>query len=187
MLQSRSAQMVDIDLNQMKLVCGGQQAVVGFDPPMKALREARERLVQMDKDALQTLGRSDIPIMTFVPAYTRPSHLWNFTQCLLTFLLLPRTANWQPGSFLYDNVLYLVPGLANFAVQYGWIVFIVMLPIHLTEGVIMARKLAKHGCTFLDVVWWKWVGTCLVEGITSFWRLDGMIGEKKREKEAKKH
>jgi hypothetical protein len=187
MLQSRSAQMVDIDLNQMKLDCGGQQAVIAFNPPMKALREARERLVQMDKEALQTLGRSDIPITKFIPAYTRPGHLWNFTQCLLTYLLLPRPANWQPGSLLYDNFLFLVPGVADFAVRYGWIIFIVMLPVHLAETIIMVRKLAKHGCTFLDAVWWKWVGTCFVEGITSFWRLDGLIEEKRREKEAKKH
>ena len=187
MLQSRSAQMIDIDLNHMKFECGGQEAIIAFDPPMKAFREARERLVQIDKEALKTLGRSDISITTFIPAYTRPGHLWNFMQCVLVFILLPRPANWQPGSLLYDNVLYLVPGVANFAARSGWLIFSVMLPIHLTEGVIMARKLAKHGCTFLDAVWWKWVGTCVVEGITSFWRLDGLIDEKRRQKEAKKH
>jgi hypothetical protein len=185
--QSRGARMVDIDLNSMKFSCSGQETVIAFDPPMKTLREARERLVHMDKETLQTLGRSDIPITTFIPAYTRPGHLWNFTQCLLAFLLLPRTANWQPGSLLYDNLLYLVPSVANFAAVMGWFIFLVMVPLHLAEAGIMARKLAKHGVTFLDVVWWKWVGTCFVEGFTSFWRLDGLIEEKRREKEAKKH
>ncbi|CAN9377525.1 unnamed protein product [Alternaria alternata] len=187
MFYSRSAQMVDIDLNQMVFSCGGQQAVIAFDPPMKAMREARERLVQLDKDALQTLGRSDIPITKFVPAYTHPAHLWNFTQCVLAMALLPRQANWQPGSLLYDNMLYLVPGFASFVARIGWIVFVCMLPIHAVEVVIMARKLAKHGCTFMDAVWWKWVGTCFVEGFTSFSRLNALIEEKRREKDAKKH
>jgi hypothetical protein len=51
----------------------------------------------------------------------------------------------------------------------------------------MARKLAKHGCTFMDAVWWKWVGTCFIEGFTSFSRLNALIEEKRREKDAKKH
>jgi hypothetical protein len=179
--------MTDMELNQMKLSCGSQQAVIVFDPPMKTLREARERLVQMDKDALQILGRSDIPITKYIPPYTHLGHLWNFTQCLLCYLLLPWPANFQPGSLLYDNVLYHVPGFASFVAQISWIVLAGMLPIHMTESVVMARKLAGHGCTFLDVVWWKWMGSCFVEGITAFWRLNGLIEEKRREKEAKKH
>ncbi|KAG9185512.1 hypothetical protein G6011_08056 [Alternaria panax] len=187
MFQSRSAQMVDINLNQMVFSCGGQQSIVAFDPPMKAMREARERLVQLDKDALQTLGRSDIAVTNFIPAWTKPAHLWNFTQCVLTMLLLPRQANWQPGSLLYDTLLYPVPGFASFVARIGWIVFVCMVPIHAVEAVIMARKLAKHGCTFMDVVWWKWVGTCFIEGFTSFLRLNALVEEKRTEKEAKKH
>lgn len=188
MFQSRKAQLIDIDLNQMVISSGkGQRSVIAFDPPMQNLREARERVVKLDQDALQVLGRSDISVTTFVPPYTNPVHLALFTVCLLCFLLFPRQANWQPGSLLYDNVLYLVPGFANFVAKVGWTVFVLMVPIHATESVIMARKLAKHGCTFLDAVWWKWVGTCFVEGITSFKRLDAVIEEKKREKAAKKH
>jgi hypothetical protein len=84
-------------------------------------------------------------------------------------------------------VLYHVPGFASFIAQISLFVFAAMLPIHMAETVLMARKLAGHGCTFLDGVWWKWMGSCFVEGITSFWRLDGLIEEKRREKEAKKH
>lgn len=38
-----------------------------------------------------------------------------------------------------------------------------------------------------DTIWWMWVGSSFVEGITSFWRLDGLIAEKQIEKDAKKH
>ncbi|KAI8934775.1 hypothetical protein NX059_008462 [Plenodomus lindquistii] len=185
--KSRDAQMIDIDLNHMTFSCGGDQSVVTFDPPMKAMREARERLVRLDKDALHVLGRSDITITEFVPAYVKLGHLWNFTQCLLCFLLLPRAANFKPGSLLYDTILFPVPALADFIARIAWRVLMFMIPLHLVEAGLMARKLAKHGCTFQDGLWWKWVGTCFVEGITSFWRLDEFIQGKQKEKDARKH
>ncbi|KAH7392635.1 integral membrane protein-like protein [Pyrenochaeta sp. MPI-SDFR-AT-0127] len=186
-VQSRNAQMTDIDLGQMKFSCGNQQAVVAFDPPMKSLREARERLVQMDKDTLQALGRSDISIQEYIPPTAKLGHLLNFTQCLLAYLLLPRPANFRPGSLLYDTVLFRYPPFANFNAQFGWIVFAVMLPIHLFETHLMVKKLTRHGRGLADGVWWKWVGSTFVEGVTAFWRLDGLIEEKRREKDAKKH
>lgn len=187
MFQSRNAVMTDIDLNQMEFSCGGQQAVIAFDPPMKTLREARERLVQMDKDSLQVLGQSDIAITTFVPPYVKIPHLINFSQCFAAYALLPRPANFEPGSLLYESVLFRVPSFAAFVARISLPVLFVMLLIHIFETVLMARKLATHGLTPFDIIWWKWMGTCFVEGITSFWRLDGHIEEKRKEKEAKKH
>ncbi|KAI2474463.1 HugZ heme iron utilization protein [Pyrenophora tritici-repentis] len=179
--QSRKAQMIDIDLNQMVISSGdGQRSVITFDPPMQNLREARERVVQLDKDAQQILGRSDIPVTPSSPRTgTRP--IGSVHNVLTVLPLLPRQANWQPGSLLYDSVLHLVPGTANFVAKFGWTVVFLMLA-HVIEAFIMVRKLARHGCTFLDAVWWKWVGTCLVEGFTSFRRLDALVEEKKREK-----
>ncbi|CAO2651047.1 Nn.00g093440.m01.CDS01 [Neocucurbitaria sp. VM-36] len=187
MFQSRNAQMTDIDLSQMKFSCGGQQAVITFDPPMKSLREARERLVQMDRESLEALGRSDISITTFIPPTAKIGHLFNFTQCLVAYMLLPRPANFRPGSLLYDSLLFRVPSFASFVAQISLVVLALMLPIHLTEAGLMVRRLRRHGCSPVDGVWWKWVGTCFVEGITAFWRLDELIEGKKKEKEAKKH
>jgi hypothetical protein len=179
--------MTNIELDHMTFDCGPEKSTVRFDPPMNSLREARARLVDMDKDSLRILGQSDIPITTFIPCYTKLGHLFNFTQCFVSYLLLPNPGNFKPGSLLYDHVLYQVPWFADFVSKISLLVFAIMLPIHLTETVIMARKLARHGLTLYDTLWWKWIGTCFVEGITSFWRLDGFIEEKKREKEAKKH
>ncbi|KAJ8114365.1 hypothetical protein OPT61_g3740 [Boeremia exigua] len=185
--QSHSAQMTDIDLTQMKFNCGGQTSVVAFDPPMKSLREARERLVQMDKNTLQILGRSDITVTTYVPPYIKLGHLFNFTQCSLTLLLLPRGANFRPGSLLYDSLLFMVPAFARFVLQVRWIVLLLMLAIHIVESFIMANKVKRHGLSSTDAVWWLWVGSSFVEGVTAFWRLDGLIAEKQQAKDAKKH
>jgi len=185
--RSHSAQMTDIDLNQMKFSCGGQTSTITFDPPMKALREARERLVEMDKDTLQILGRSDITVTRYIPPYVKLGHLFNFTQCMLVYLLLPRGANFRPGSLLYDNFLFMLPAFSRFVLQVRWIVLPIMLAIHITEAFIMARKMNRHGLSSADATWWKWVGSSFVEGVTAFWRLGGLIAEKQRAKDTKKH
>lgn len=179
--------MIDITVNQMTFSCGGQQAVVAFDPPLASLRDTRERVVQMDKDALQILGRSDISITTYVPPYVQLAHLINFTQCIFAYALLPRPSNFKPGSLLYDNLLVMMPALASFIAQISWIVFALMIPIHGTEAYIMSRKATRHGMTPFEAVWWKWTGSAFVEGITAFWRFDELVKEKRRQKEAKQH
>jgi putative heme iron utilization protein len=54
--QSHDARMTDIDLNQMVFSVGEQTSTVTFDPPMKSLREARERLVQMTRKPCRFLA-----------------------------------------------------------------------------------------------------------------------------------
>lgn len=149
--------MTDIDLNGMKISYAGKKAFIPFDPPMKSMRDARERLVQMDKDANEALGRDPISITTFIPCYVHPGHLFNFSACFLTYLFLSRSANVQPGSLVYDHVLYRFPGFVNFVTAIRLWVFSIMTAIHVTESVIMAKKLRKHGLTPLDGFWWKWV------------------------------
>lgn len=180
--------MTDITLNDMKFACSGQQLTIPFDPPMKSLREARERVVQLDKDALKILGRSDIPITSYIPPYSfHPGHVYNFAQCLLAWAAFSSGGNFRPGSLLYDNLLFRFPGFANFSFTMQPYVITFMLVVHFIETIIMIRKLWRHGLTPLEGVWWAWVASCYVEGLTSFKRLDWFLEEKRKEKEAKKH
>ncbi|KAF2036242.1 hypothetical protein EK21DRAFT_83944 [Setomelanomma holmii] len=187
--QTRNARMIDISLDQMEFDCNGQQHTVTFDPPMKSLSEARERVVQLDKEALKKLGRSDITIDRYIPPATKLGHLFNFSQCLFSYLFLPSASNWQPGSLLYDNLLYHVPNFAAFVAQIGWwVVVAFMIPIHFIEAGIIGRRLRKqHGLTPLDGVWWAWTASCFVEGFTAMWRLDSLVEEKRKEKDVKRH
>lgn len=179
--------MMDISLTNIKVRYGGKTAVLPFDPPMKGFREARERLVQMDKDSLQKLGRSDITITKFIPAYVNPFHLLNFTQCFLTYAAFIRPSNFRPGSLLFDTLLFRVPLFTKLCIAIHPYLLLIMVSVHLFECFLMAKKLSRHGLTPFESIWWLWVGTCFVEGITSFWRLDAFIVEKTKEKEAKKH
>ncbi|PSN68818.1 integral membrane protein-like protein [Corynespora cassiicola Philippines] len=183
----KNAQLTDISLTEMKFTCGGQQSVIPFDPPMKSLREARERLVQLDKDALKILGRSDISITNFIPPYANPLHLFNFCMCLFGYWSLSSDANFQPGSLLFDNALYRAPDLASFILSKRSFVLGIMVAIHAFEASLMTKKLAKHGVAPYQGVWWAWIMTCFVEGFTSFNRINKFVREKQAEKEAKKH
>lgn len=154
---------------------------------MKTLREARERLVQLDKDALEVLGRSDITVAAYIPPYVHPLHMFNFTLCFLVYVAFSRRSNFRPGSLLYDSLLVHLPGFGRFCLAIQPLLITVMLGIHLLETGLMAKKLRRHGLTPLDGLWWAWAGSCFVEGITSFKRMDGLIEGKQREKAAKKH
>jgi len=187
MFAARNAQMTDVDLTGMTINYSGNQVTIPFSPPMKSMREARERLVKMDEDARRALGRSSIALTKFIPCYVHPGHLFNFTVCLTTFATFCRASNLRPGSLLFDNVIYMVPGFAAFCLKIQPYLFPIMLAIHLCEIPIMAKKLRKHGLTPFETLYWLWMGTCFVEGITSFWRMDGWIAEKRKEKESKKH
>lgn len=179
--------MTDVDLTGMTISYSGKEVAIPFSPPMKTMREARERLVQMDEDARKSLGRSSIAVTKFIPCYTRLGHLFNFTVCLTTMVVFCRGSNLRPGSLLFDNVLYMVPGFASFCLGVQPLLFPIMMSIHIFELPIMFKKLRKHGLTPFDRLWWMWMGTCFVEGVTCFWRMDALIAEKRKEKESKKH
>jgi hypothetical protein len=181
--------MTGITLSEMNFTCNGQQHTIAFDPPLNSLREARERVVQLDKEALQILGRSDITIDRYIPPTAKVGHLINFSVCALVYLFAPIPSIWQPGSLLYDTMLHPIPWFAAFVARIGWwVVVAIMIPIHTTEAGLMARRLrTKHGLTPLDGMWWAWTASCFVEGITSKWRLDGLVERKRAEKDAKRH
>lgn len=183
----RNARMTDITLDDMKFDCGGQEHVIAFDPPLKSFREARERVVQVDKEALRALYRSDVTITTYIPPTANLFHLYNFTQCLLTYLAFSRAANFQPGSLLYDNVLSGLPGVASSCLAIQPFLFPGLIFIHAIETGIMIAKLDRHGLSPLKGAWWGWAGSAFVEGVTSMWRIDGLIERTRKVKEAKKH
>ncbi|KAK7192436.1 hypothetical protein DPSP01_009740 [Paraphaeosphaeria sporulosa] len=186
----RDARLTGVTLNDMKFDCGKQQVIIPLDPPMKAMREARERLIQLDKEALDILGLTDIPITKYTPPYAPGLHwihLFNFTQCLIVLTTFSRRANFKSGSLIHDNILSHVPGFGDFLFTIQPYLFYIMVGIHATETVFMARKLNRHGLTPSEPVWWAWMTSCFVEGKTCWMRLDAHIDEKLKEREAKKH
>lgn len=134
---------------------------------MGSFREARERLVQMDKDCLQALGRSDITIKEFV-APTGP-YLVGFVVVLTTFLAFSFRGNFEAGSIISA---VLPTRFARFCWTIQPFVLYPMLVIHSVESWHMARgRLRKHNVNVRDRVWWLWMGTTFIEGVGSYNRL----------------
>ncbi|KAF2203874.1 hypothetical protein GQ43DRAFT_461221 [Delitschia confertaspora ATCC 74209] len=179
------AKMTDISLDHLMLSYSGHKVTLPLSPPMSSLREARERLVQMDKDAIAALGRHPVTLKEYISPYG--AYLANFTICLCTYIAFRRQGNFHPGSLLYDNLLvHLPPAFVAFIAKIQPILFPTMCAIHAIECALMARKLERHSVLLFSNVWLAWMLSCFVEGITSFKRIDRYV--RKQEKEAaKKH
>ncbi|KAF2464946.1 integral membrane protein-like protein [Lindgomyces ingoldianus] len=180
-------QMANIALDKMDLTFGDTQIAVPFDPPLKSLREARERLIQMDQSALKALGRSQISVTRYIPPHVHFFHLVNFSVCILTYAAFCRPSNFKPDSLLYDHLLYKTPAFAAFCLTIQPILLTIMAAIHMVEAGLMVKKMEKHSVLPFSGVWWCWVCSCFVEGVTSFKRLDELVDNRKKEKEAKSH
>lgn len=94
--EAYDGRMSGVDLKGMVFVRGKQTYRVPFDPPMKSYSEARERVVEMDKNCTQALGQSDIAIKEFLP----PTGLGAipFAVILATFISYSQRWWFTPGS-----------------------------------------------------------------------------------------
>ncbi|KAF2143282.1 uncharacterized protein K452DRAFT_286109 [Aplosporella prunicola CBS 121167] len=182
---ARNARLVGMSLGSMSIQAAGHRYNIPLEPPMQSWREARERVIKMDQDAVTALRRSDITVKT----YTRPRgfHAVVFTVCSLTYVLVSRRANALPGSYIHDYILKYVPALASFTAKVQPIILVLMIVIHVFESSIMARKLGKHNVPFGGGLWWCWITSCFIEGFGALQRVDALVRKGRLEKEKAKH
>ncbi|OMP85471.1 hypothetical protein BK809_0004141 [Diplodia seriata] len=182
---ARRARLTDLSLGSMSIGAAGKNFTIPLEPPMQSWREARERVIQMDRDCLAGLGRSDITVRQ----YTRPrgAHAVIFVVCALTYVLVSRRANALPGSFIYDHVLSYSPGFAAFVARVQPLVLALMIAIHVVEASIMARRLQRHNVAQLSGLWWQWVASSFIEGFGALQRVDALVQQGRREKDKQKH
>lgn len=153
---------------------------------MSAWSEARTRLAELDAQAVEGLGRSDITVKKY--ASPRGFLAVVFALCSLTFVGFSRRSNFQPGSLLYDVLLRHVDVFARFCYTIQPILFYTMVVLHLGEAVYMARtRLRRHSVPTLSRLWWTWMLSTCVEGKGAFIRIDRIINEEKEKKASAKH
>lgn len=155
---------------------------VPISPPMNSFMEAREKMVAMDKKCLEGLGRSDVEVRE----YRGPDRAWMhilFWLAAIAFAVFCRRANLVPGSYVHEAVLKRLPaGFVRFCYMVQPLVCWGMVAIHSSELVWFERtRLRKHlagpGGGRGGKVWWKWVASCVVEGVGSFVRFDELIAD----------
>ena len=156
----------DISLEELVFQCGGETYRTRMEPAMTSYREARERVVQMDKDCLAGLNRSDITVKEYIP----PSglYLMSFIIISTTFLAFSSRSNFKAGGLL---ATILPSAFARFCWTIQPFVLYPMLVIHSLEAYHMATgRLRKHSVNMQTGVWWQWLGSTFIEGFGSFRR-----------------
>ncbi|CDK28383.1 unnamed protein product [Kuraishia capsulata CBS 1993] len=146
---------------------------IPFDPPMKSLREARERLVAMAKEAAAKRGYSHISIneMVYPPKQ-------NYPVLVLTVLLI--WGFFKPDylyGVVYPKVLpQPVTDFVRFLTPFS---FYLIAFLHIGECFLCMRpRLNKHRVPLDFKI--EWMLDCLIEGFPSWKRFDKLV--KKYEK-----
>jgi hypothetical protein len=165
--QAFTGKISDASLNHIAFECAGLTYKTPLNPPMASFREARERLVQMDKECIQALDRSDITVKEFQPA--TGIHLAVFVLVSTTFLAFGSRSNFEQGSLVSA---FLTRSFADFCCSIQPLVLYPMLAIHSAEAWHMSRgRLRRHSVNVRSRVWWLWMATTFIEGVGSFNRL----------------
>ncbi|KAK3713691.1 hypothetical protein LTR37_008385 [Vermiconidia calcicola] len=173
----------DIDLNGMTFDCSGKTYRIPFDPPMKAYREARERVVEIDKQCLQALGKSDITVKEFVP----PTGLYALVFFIVVATFLSCSQRWWfAEGAIVERILGALFARFSWTIQ-PWLIS-GMLVLHSSETVFFARNyLRKHSTNIRTAVWWQWAATTFIEGVFAFTRFKHLVAKRQEEKRKQKH
>ncbi|EXJ86883.1 hypothetical protein A1O3_03837 [Capronia epimyces CBS 606.96] len=183
---TQGAQLVDITLDQMIISSAHGRHTVPLSPPMKSLLEARERLVAMHTECLDSLGVSDVVVDRYTPPDTAVGWLLP-ALCLLIFATFPFRDQLRPESRSVVARIWSLngsaPALAHlcYTLQPAVLGFIVV--VHAAEVVWFAStKLPRYWVEPASAVWWAWVLDCFVEGVGCLSRFDRIVGKAKETK-----
>lgn len=161
--------MTSISNDSLTIVASGNRYVIPFDPPMKSLHEARDRVVAMDAEATKALNRSDITIKEYVPPNAIQSVILGGV--LLGFFAFLYAAQFQPGHVIYGLFWRHLPGLAALVHRNAALALVAMVVIHGGEAIaIHYTKLKKHSVPVGSTLWYKWIVSTFFEGISCFIR-----------------
>jgi hypothetical protein len=172
--------MTAVDLTGMTFLAGEKAHWIPFEPPLQSYRDARERVVAMDKECLAGLGRSDVTINE----YTQPTGVYAvmLAVCAATFLSFGQRWWFEPGQVVEKILGH---SFANFAwtIQ-PWLIGGMFL-IHGGElAWFIPARLKKHSVNVRTKEFWLWSVSMFVAGVFCLGRFDELV-EKKRAAKAK--
>lgn len=113
-----SGRITDISLKDLTLSCGNETFTTPISPHMTSYREARERVVQMDRECVAGLKRSDITVKKYIPPH---GHYWIlFVVVTVTLTAFSMRGNFAPDGYL---AIYVHGGFARFCWRVQPLVF----------------------------------------------------------------
>ncbi|TKX24037.1 hypothetical protein C1H76_3605 [Elsinoe australis] len=178
-----SGKITDVSLSDITFQSEAGSFKTVIEPPMASFREARERLVAMDKECVAALDRSDITIREWQPPYGW--YLALFVTVSVTFLAFSTRSNFALDS-LFAAILPDFFRKFCYAIQPYLLVF--LLVVHGAETFTMASgRLKRHNVNIRTLVYWQWVGDTFIEGVGAFNRFDKLVRQKQIAKAQQKH
>jgi Protein of unknown function (DUF2470) len=200
--QASTAKLTDIELTHLLISTSSTftnyttnrttaRNYIPLTPPMSSFSEARERLVAMHNESLAGLGMSEIAVTRYQPP-SSPLHLFVFALSLwswLSFSYRPNLLPTAPVKAIYDfwSVGGYWPGLASLSYFLQPFTISIMLVVHISEAVYLARtRLRKHQVKTGSRVWWSWVMSNFIEGAGALQRFDAIVQDKEEEKKKRK-
>jgi hypothetical protein len=174
-----------MDLTGMDFIAGSSNKHyrIPFDPPLESYREARERVVAMDKTCVAALGRSDITINEFI----WPKGLYALELAVVAATFVGFSQRWWFASGgIVETILG--SGFARFAwgIQ-PWLLGGLFV-IHGAElAWFVPARLRRHSVDVRSGVFWLWVGAEFLGGVFCSMRFDGLVERKRVAKEKQQH
>ncbi|CAG8982337.1 hypothetical protein HYALB_00005339 [Hymenoscyphus albidus] len=186
--EATSPTLTDISFAAMTIETGEKKSyTIAINPPMKSWAEARERTVDMDREAREALDISSIKITEYEPP-TSLQHCIIATFCAVAMMSFAAQRVIVPGTLVYDQVLSHFPGGAAKYMAMQKLVGGIIWVAHTAEAFLFDRKkLSKYGVERGSSLWWKWIASVVLEGQGAFQRVDATVASKKAEAEKAKH
>lgn len=187
---SRNARLTDITYDNLTIQTGNGLRPCSYSipifPAMTSWADARGKLVALDATATAGLNRSKIT----VKKYVKPTGFMAVIAFLVVFTIaiFSRSANFEPGSWLYDYLWAYIPGFARSRHRMQFLLLFFMLGVHGVEAAWMIKsRLRKHTVPTFSKLWCAWVFSSFFEGAGSFVRFDRIVEEETLRKEKLKH
>lgn len=178
---AKSAQLEDITLDSMIIANGMGRFIVPIEPPMSTFSEARLRLVNMDEQATNGLGRSKIVVDTFV--WPEGLHLVAVTLIIITWMLTITPGHFGPDSIYGAHVLRGNVMLMNFHIAVQPFVLALLVGVHAVELVwFVPARLLKYNVPLLSITALLWASDVMIEGYGSIRRFNKIVESKSIQK-----
>lgn len=172
--------MLDMDLSSLTLSCHGKTYRTPLDPPMKSYREARERVVELDKECRKALGQSDVAVKAYIPP--KGPGVVVFLVILATFISYSQRW-WFGKGQIVESILGSSFARFSWTIQPKLLGFMVI--VHGIEMIYLAAiKLKHHSVNIRSPAWWLWTASTFVEGQFAYKRFDAHV---KAQREKQKH
>lgn len=171
-------EVTDVDLNALSLSCHGTTVRVPFEPPMSSLREARERVVEFDRECRKALGQSDVTVKTYVPPAGR--HAIPFLGIIITAVAYSQRWWFEKGQIVEQ---IFGSSFAHFAWTIQPWLLIGLAAVHGSEMLYFSlTKLPRHSVNVRSSQWWLWNASIFIEGVFAWKRFDEHV-QRQREKQ----